>query len=124
MIFQPKSEQSLMTAKLFPVAHAEAAIDWSHVLWLCDAVQVSEQVTRWRECWRLSLSDILRFTSIRVERDWRWTQFSHIAQRIVERTLLSEHHTGLCSLYNTVAALKKHEDMLALLDRGERELHN
>ena len=100
------------------MAHAEFAIDWSHVLWLCDAVQVPEQVSRWRECWRLSLSDILRHTSLRVEQDWRKTQFCHIAQKVVRDTLVNEKHTGLCAIYNTVAVYKKHEEMLQLLDSG------
>ena len=46
-LLQPSEKQTLLSARLFPVAHPHGSIGWSHTLWLCGAVNIPDQLHRY-----------------------------------------------------------------------------
>ena len=76
--------------------------------------------TRWRECWRMSLQEILEHTDLSAEFNWRTTQFYWVAEQIVKDTIFNHEDTGLNRLYKAAAVDGKAGDMLRLLDQGKQ----
>ncbi|CAI9735189.1 L-fucose kinase [Octopus vulgaris] len=62
------SKKVLWTAKLFPIFHHEENVGMKEILWLlgesCDGAEVPK---KWRESWRLSLSEILKLVDLSSE---------------------------------------------------------
>ncbi|KAL3859604.1 hypothetical protein ACJMK2_009860 [Sinanodonta woodiana] len=69
----PIDDQTIMTARMFPVFHATDKVGLKEVLWLSGALDDKDGsiLHRWRFSWRLSLREILDLVDLKEEFNWK-----------------------------------------------------
>ncbi|GAB1609418.1 L-fucose kinase-like [Argonauta hians] len=99
------SQKVLWTAKLFPIFHHEESVGMKEIQWLLGEVanDNSQVAKRWRESWRLSLSEILKLVDHSSEFTQRRKLFYEISEQHIKTTLLNGENNGLRYIYESVS---------------------
>ncbi|KAJ8302778.1 hypothetical protein KUTeg_019174 [Tegillarca granosa] len=122
---QESDDQSIMTAKLFPVFHATDSVGLREILWLHG--QITDEDTailnRWRSSWRLSLGEILSFVSIEEEFKWRRELFYGVSINEISNTLTQQGNKGFRCIYNSAAVDGFSQLILLTLDKVAYNSH-
>ncbi|XP_059142125.1 L-fucose kinase-like [Physella acuta] len=112
--------QTILTAKLFPVFHISELVGLKEILWLMGTVHDDKDRTilkRWRESWRISLSDILSHTDVETEFAWKRKLFFTVGEQHLKKTLQCQGHLGFCSLYNSASVEGYTGAIFSVLDK-------
>lgn len=98
------SQKTLMDTKLFPVFHPTENISMKEMLWLQGQLKddTGYLLKRWRESWRLSLSEILKLVDFNKEFSVRREQFYNICKLHIKDTLLKQKNQSLRPIYNSI----------------------
>ena len=112
-------DQTIMTAKLFPVFHASEQVGLKEILWLQGQMEDKNRsiLNRWRSSWRLSLQDILSLVNIEEEFHWKRQLFYEVCQRRIEDGLTEKKNIGFRSIYTSAVVDKFTENILRTLDQ-------
>ncbi|XP_064610503.1 L-fucose kinase-like [Liolophura sinensis] len=108
-------EQTLATAKLFPVFHATENVGLKECLWLQG--EAGATLRRWRSSWRISLHDIMSYGDIVEEFESRRRLFYEVSKREIENTLIYGLDNGFCCVYNSARVEGASADILETLDK-------
>ncbi|PVD20708.1 hypothetical protein C0Q70_18867 [Pomacea canaliculata] len=113
-------QQTVLTARLFPVFHAMENVGLKELLWLQGQIPDTSSkdfLKRWRTSWRLSLAEILSFVDLEAELQWRNMLFYQVAEQEVENALTNSLHQGFNSLYTSATVDGFSKQILAMLDK-------
>lgn len=112
-------DQTIMTAKLFPVFHATESVGLKEILWLQGQVEDKDGsiLRRWRSAWRLSLQEILSLISIEEEFKWKRELFYGVCKKKIEDGLKEKKNIGFRSIYTSAVVDGFSEDILKMLDQ-------
>ncbi|CAL1547211.1 unnamed protein product [Lymnaea stagnalis] len=116
--------QTILTARLFPVFHISESVGLKEVLWLMGSVHDDKDrsmLKRWRESWRISLSEILDHVDVEAEFVWKRKLFFKIGEEHLRKTLETQGHQGFCSLHNSASVEGYTGSVLSMLDRVASE---
>ncbi|XP_005105725.1 L-fucose kinase [Aplysia californica] len=117
-------QQTIHTAKLFPLFHVSQHVGITETLWLLGTVEDDKEksiLKRWRESWRISLSDILKCTDIGAEFQWKRDLFFKIGAIDLEKTLNTQGNKGFCCLHNSASVEGYADSLLQTLDKVASE---
>ncbi|NWS47635.1 FUK kinase, partial [Probosciger aterrimus] len=111
----PQRSRCLLSARLFPVLHAQEALGLEDVLWLLAPV-ASERLARWRAAWRMSWQELLPCLDKAAELGARQALFFLQGQHKVRRVLLARQDSSLLPLARSAVHEGYHEAVLGTLD--------
>ncbi|KAM4637933.1 L-fucose kinase isoform 12-T22 [Amazona ochrocephala] len=111
----PQGSRCLLSARLFPVLHAQEALGLEDVLWLLAPV-ASERLARWRAAWRMSWQELLPCLDKAAELGARQALFFLQGQHKVRRVLLGRQDSSLLPLARSAVHEGYHEAVLGTLD--------
>ncbi|XP_041375931.1 L-fucose kinase-like [Gigantopelta aegis] len=113
-------DQTIYTAKLYPVFHATDQVGLEEILWLQGQTVREDDKTilkRWRSSWRLSLMEILQFINLSEEFQWRKELFYKISQQDLVHVLTNREHKGFCNVFNSASVENFSQQILQTLDK-------
>ncbi|NWX19054.1 FUK kinase, partial [Aegotheles bennettii] len=113
----PQQSRCLLSARLFPVLHAQEMLGLEDVLWLlAPAAVAGERLARWRAAWRMSWQELLPCLDKAAELGARRALFFLQGQRKVRRVLLGRQDSSLLPLARSAVHEGYHEAVLGTLD--------
>ncbi|KAL5013089.1 hypothetical protein ScPMuIL_011640 [Solemya velum] len=113
-----KDDQTLLTARLFPVFHATEIVGLKEILWLQGGLSDLDGriLKRWQSAWRLSLKEILLLVDVEKEFQWRRQQFYKVSKREIADVICEAKQKGFRSIYNSAHIDGFSENLLNKLD--------
>ncbi|XP_048253759.1 L-fucose kinase-like isoform X2 [Haliotis rufescens] len=111
--------QTILTAKMFPVFHATDVIGLREILWLQGQLADDGERTilkRWRTSWRLSLEEIQTFTDAGKIFEQRRELFYNISNHEICNVLTKQQHKGFRNVYNSASVEGYSQTILKSLD--------
>ncbi|NXK82762.1 FUK kinase, partial [Amazona guildingii] len=111
----PQGSRCLLSARLFPVLHAQEALGLEDGLWLLAPV-ASKRLARWRAAWRMSWQELLPCLDKAAELGARQALFFLQGQHKVRRVLLERQDSSLLPLARSAVHEGYHEAVLGTLD--------
>ncbi|ESO90992.1 hypothetical protein LOTGIDRAFT_217536 [Lottia gigantea] len=117
-------DQTIYTAKLYPVFHATHSVGLEDILWLQGTLDDDDGksiLNRWRSSWRLSFKELIQFTDYGAELEWRKNLFYTVSEHEIEQAMLSQEHKGFYKVYNSASKEGFAQNILEKLDRMASE---
>ncbi|XP_067651598.1 L-fucose kinase-like isoform X1 [Haliotis asinina] len=111
--------QTILTAKMFPVFHATDVIGLREILWLQGELADDGDKTilkRWRTSWRLSLEEIQAFSDTGKIFEQRRELFYNITKHEIYNVLTQQQHKGFRNVYNSASVEGYSQMILRSLD--------
>jgi len=106
----------LMNARIFPVFNPNEPVEFLDLLWLQGAYKDEKRLLKWRNSWRLSISDLVNIYDAESELMQRSSLLFEIGRAFTEDALVLQTNRCLLPFFRFCALEGFFEEILACLD--------